>query len=657
MLAQTTSANETGKFTLHKFEQPIGEETYTIAHEGGSLTLKTDFAFTDRGSRVPLSATLKAADDYTPQSFVIKGNTSRMSDIDSDVELNGSNATIRRGKETSSVAAPQSFFTISGYAPVAVQMALIRYWRAHGSPPQLATLPSGEVRIQDRGVETIEIGGRSIPIERYTMRGLIWGLETLWMDSNNNLAALVSTDAEFDHFEAVREEYEPALSKFVASAARDEMVALTELSQGRSGRRAGTLAFVGATLINTTGEATIANAAIVIRDSKIIAIGPSNKVKVPQDARRIDVTGKYIIPGLWDMHAHYEQVEWGPIYLAAGVTTVRDVGNEFEFITAVRDAVNSGKGLGPHMLLAGIVDGDSPYALGVARVNSPADAQTWVQRYHDAGFQQMKIYSSVKSDNVKAICTDAHKLEMTVTGHIPEGMTAYDGVNDGMDQINHIHYVLDLLKPKDFDWTKATRAERMKMLASIDVNSDAGKQAVAFLRKHNTVIDPTMALIEFMQRSADVPADKIEPGVDQVAPELREQLVNGGVPPERAAIAQKIVQNNLAIIGVLHRAGVRIVAGTDQTVPGYSLYREIELYNQAGFTPMEALQAATIVPARVMNADHESGSIEVGKRADFDILDANPLENIHNVRSVRSVVANGVLYESAPLWESVGFKP
>src|SRR5271170_7719639 len=134
MLAQTTSANETGKFTLHKFEQPIGEETYTIAHEGGSLTLKTDFAFTDRGSRVPLSATLKAADDYTPQSFVIKGNTSRMSDIDSDVELNGSNATIRRGKETSSVAAPQSFFTISGYAPVAVQMALIRYWRAHGSP-------------------------------------------------------------------------------------------------------------------------------------------------------------------------------------------------------------------------------------------------------------------------------------------------------------------------------------------------------------------------------------------------------------------------------------------------------------------------------------------------------------------------------------------
>ncbi|MGD0183140.1 MAG: amidohydrolase family protein, partial [Terriglobales bacterium] len=111
----------------------------------------------------------------------------------------------------------------------------------------------------------------------------------------------------------------------------------------------------------------------------------------------------------------------------------------------------------------------------------------------------------------------------------------------------------------------------------------------------------------------------------------------------------------LAIIGALHRAGVRIVAGTDQTVPGYSLYREIELYNEAGFTPMEALQAATIVPAQVMNVDRESGSIEVGKRADFDILAANPLENIHNIRSVRSVVANGVLskaHRSGRAWAS-----
>jgi imidazolonepropionase-like amidohydrolase len=662
-------ASEAGKFRLHKFEQAIGEETYTITREAGALTLKTDFAFTDRWTKVPLSATLKMADDYTPLRFTIQGKTSRMSGIDSSVEISGSNATIHQGngqgvsesngKETRIVSVPQTFFTIAGYAPVAMQMALIRYWRLHGSPTHLATLPSGEVQIQDRGSESIEVNGHGVQVERFTVRGLIWGMETLWMDSDNNLAALVSTDAEFDHFEAVREEYESALAKFVGSAARDEMAALSELGQSLPGRRSGTFAFVGATVINTDGKLPIANATVVTRDGRIVAVGSSKKVKVPREAQRVDVAGKFMIPGLWDMHAHYEQVEWGPIYLAAGVTTVRDVGNEFEFITAVRDAVNGGKALGPHMLLAGIVDGDSPNALGIARVNSPADAQTWVQRYHDAGFQQMKIYSSVKSDNVKAICTEAHRLGMTVTGHIPQGMTAYDGVNDGMDQINHIQYIYDLLKPKDFNEKadKANPAERAKMMASLDVNSEEGKKAVAFLKEHDTVIDPTMVIFEFMRRPADVPANKNEPGVDHVAPELREQLVSGGVPPERAAAAQKIVQEELAIIGALHRAGVRIVAGTDQTVPGYSLYREIELYNQAGFTPLEALQAATIVPAQVMYADGESGSIEVGKRADLDILDANPLADIHNIRSVRFTVANGVLFESAPLWRSAGFNP
>jgi len=655
--AVPAASTDTGRFRLHKFEQPIGEETYTITRDANTLTLKSDFEFTDRGTKVPLAATLRAAADYTPQSFVIKGSTSRVSTIDTDVEIDGANATIRQDHDTRTIAASQSFFTIAGYAPVAMQMALIRYWRGHGSPTRLATLPSGEVQIQDRGAETIVLDGRGLPVERYSIRGLIWGLETLWMDSDNNLAALVSTDAEFDHFEAVREEYEPALAKFVASAARDEMAALTELSKQMPGRRTGTFAFTGATLIDGTGAAPIANATVVTRDGKILAAGSSGKMKVPPDAQHVDVAGKYIIPGLWDMHAHYEQVEWGPIYLAAGVTTVRDVGNEFDFITAVRDAVNSGTALGPHMLLAGIVDGDGPHAIGIARVNSPADAQMWVRRYRDASFQQIKIYSSMKSDNVRAVCADAHQVGMTVTGHIPNGMTAYDGVNDGMDQINHIHYILDMLLPANVDPMKLKWPDRLKMMASLDVNSKQGKKAIAFLKQHNTVIDPTMGLMEFQNRPADVPADKMEPGIGHVAPELREQLVNGGMPPTHAADAQKVVREELAIIGALHRAGVRIVAGTDQTVPGYSLYRELELYVEAGFTPMEALQAATIVPARAMKVDSDSGSIEAGKRADLDILDGNPLENIHNIRSVRSVVANGVLYDSAPLWQGAGFKP
>lgn len=649
-------SSETVVFRLHKFEQPIGEETSTITRQDATLTLKSRFLFTDRGTKVPLVTMLKAASDYSPQSFNTHGSNCRFCPIDWDITIQGKSAHIRRQQTASTVAVPETFFVMSGYAPVGMQMAMMRYWQAHGSPAELAMIPSGVIRIQDRAAENFAMGGRTVKLRRYTVRGLIWGMETLWMDSDNSLVALVSTDAEFDHFEAVRQDYEPLLPRFIASAARDELASLTELAAKFAGARSGTLAFVGATVIDGSGKPPLANATVVTREGRIMAVGPASQVKLPQDAARIDVSGKYIIPGLWDMHAHYEQVEWGPIYLAAGVTSVRDVGNEFEFITAVRDVLNSGHGLGPRMLLAGLVDGDSRLSLGIARVNSPADAQTWVQRYHDAGFQQMKIYSSVTSANVKAICADAHKLGMTVTGHIPEGMTAYEGVNDGMDQINHLHYVYDLLLPRSYD--RSNPQEVWKVRAAADVNSEAGKQAVQFLKEHGTVLDPTMALLEItFLRTADVPASRIEPGISKVAPELREQLTAGGLPPEVAPWAQKVRRNYLDLIAVLHRAGVTIVAGTDQSVPGYSLYREIELYAEAGFTPLEALQAATIVPARVMKLESDAGTVEAGKRADFDILDANPLENIHNIRTVRSVVSNGVLYQSAPLWESVGFKP
>jgi len=656
--AQTAEAapSEQGKFRLHKFAQAIGEESYSLTRQPGALTLTSQFLFTDRGTPVPLKTALTAGPDYRPRSFTIEGKTCRFCTIDWEIKIDGKSAHVRQEKAERAAATPAEFFTIAGYAPVAMQMAMIRYWRLHGSPRQLAMVPSGQVEIQDRGADDFDVAGRRVHLRRYTVRGLIWGMETLWMEGDN-LAALVSTDAEFDHFEAVRDEYEALLNKFIAAAAHDEMAAITELTAKVAYSASGVLAFEGATLIDGSGRPALANATVLVSNGKIVAAGPAGDVKVPADAKRIDVAGKFIIPGLWDMHAHYEQVEWGPIYLAAGVTTVRDVGNEFDFITTVRDALDSHRALGPRMLLAGVVDGDSPLALGVTRVNSPDEAKAWIQRYHDAGFQQIKIYGSVKAENVKAVCADAHQLGMTVTGHIPRGMTTYQGVDYGMDQINHISYIYQLLIPPTPEVANLRGLELRKFMASLEVDSEAGRKAVQFLKDHGTVIDPTMALMEMNFRPADADLMKIEPGVGKVAPELREQLINGGVGPEAAPYAQTMRNKYLQLIGALHRAGVTIVAGTDQAVPGFSLYRELELYVEAGFTPTEALQAASIVPAKVMKLDKESGTVEAGKRADFDILDANPLENIHNVRSVRSVVSNGVLYSSAPLWESVGFRP
>ena len=654
-LPQEAAAENTAKFRLHKFEQAIGEETYVETAAAGGRNFSISFEFTDRGSPVPLQAHFTSRDDLTPTEFEISGRNARTASIDEGVEAGPEKIRVREDKTWREETRPEKFFTIAGYAPATMQMLLVQYWKAHGSPAKLKTFPTGEVKIELRGSDEIKIGDKTEQLQRFTIEGLIWGRETLWFDAKMQLIAEISVDAEFDHFEAIREGYEPALGTFVARAGADEMAALADMAKGISGVRSDMIAVVNGMLIDGTGKPPVPNATVVIENGKIIGAGPRAQVKFPKRAKIIDAAGKTILPGLWDMHAHFEQVEWGPIYLAAGATTVRDVGNELEFITTVRDAIANGRGLGPRILAAGVVDGDGPLALGVERVSNAEQAKEWVDRYHDLGFQQIKIYSSMKRDNVAAVAAEAHRLGMTVTGHIPEGMNAYEGVDAGMDQINHVQYVADIMRkllPPD-----AKRVDRLEAVGNIDLNSPEAQRAIAFLKSHRTVIDPTLVVFEGFTVGPDRTLASLEPGVAKVAPELAVQFAGGGVPPEYREDIRKMFSKYVAIVGALHRAGIPIVAGTDQSVPGYSVYREMELYVQAGFTPMEAIQAATIVPARVMKLDGELGTIEAGKRADLILVDGNPLENIHNIRNVKTVITGGVAYDCAELWKSVGFKP
>jgi imidazolonepropionase-like amidohydrolase len=280
-----------------------------------------------------------------------------------------------------------------------------------------------------------------------------------------------------------------------------------------------------------------------------------------------------------------------------------------------------------------------------------------VDRYHDAGFQQMKIYSSVKLEEVKAVAAEAHRLGMTVTGHVPDGLNAYQVIEAGQDQINHIQYVTDImLAPLP---ASTQQIDRLKALAALNLSSKEAQEAISFLKEHHTVIDPTLVYYELTTASTAKPVASFEPGVDKVALELAKQFTDVGPPPPPPypELLAKAFAIDLAIVGTLHRAGVAIVAGTDQEVPGHSLHREIELYTQAGFTPLEAIQAATVVPARVMGLDKELGTVEVGKRADLILLGANPLDDIRNIRKVEFVVTDGKMYNCAGLWRSVGFKP
>ena len=647
---------EQGKFTLHKFEQAIGEETYEIRRDGDSISAKINFKFTDRGTPVPLTTTFRSASDLTPQAFEIKGSVARGFSTDKSVNIDNGKVHFRsRDTQTEATAPSGPYFTITGYAPTTMQMLMVRYWATHGSPSELATLPDGSVKIEPRGQDTIRVSGKEEKLDRYTIEELIWGRETLWFDSNRNLIAAVTTDAEFDHFEATREGYETALGDFVSRAGSDGMSALAEMSKGIPGSHDSTLAIVGATLIDGTGASPVPDSAVVIENGRITAAGPRSSVKIPRGAKTIDAQGKTILPGLWDMHAHFEQVEWGPIYLAAGVTTVRDCGNEFEFITSVRDAIAQGRGLGPRLLLAGFVDGTGPMAIGLARADTPEQARQWTDRYHEAGFQQMKIYSSVKLEELKAVADEAHRHGMTVTGHIPNGINAYQAIEAGQDQINHIHYITDIMHaplPEN-----ASRADRRNAVVNLDLNSPEAQKAITFLKEHHTVVDPTIALYELFGATTARPPASFEPGINKIPVPLSQVLSDVGPPNENTELGEKMFKKDVEVVGVLHRAGIPIVAGTDQAVPGHSLHREIELYVQAGFTPLEAIQAATIVPARAMGLDKELGTVEKGKRADLILITGNPLEDIHNTRNVEYVITNGAMYHTAELWQSVGFKP
>ncbi|MBZ5508099.1 MAG: amidohydrolase family protein [Acidobacteriia bacterium] len=634
--AQTnSSAPEQGVFHLHKFEQLIGRETYTLIRSQDEVVLKSDFKFTDRGSEVPLTTTLTMEKDLTPRDFQIKGRISRFSSIENSVH----------GRSAGQVTIPpgENFFDIQGYAPVSVQMMLVRYWRSHGSPKTLKTLPRGEVQIQDLGTETFTIDGRKVELRKLFVRGLIWGMESIWLDAQDHLIALVSIDAEMDHFEAVADGYESGLAAFVTGAARDGMANLARVASSFSADEPAVTAIMGGRLIDGTGKPAVENSVVILRGGKIVAAGPAASIPVPKGAEFVDAHGKSVLPGLWEMHAHFEQVEWGPIYLATGVTTARDVGNEREFIVAARDAIAGGRGIGPRLVMAGVVDGTSPFSLGVIRVDTPDQAREQVQKYKAEGFQQIKVYSSVKPDILKVVTAEAHRLGMTVTGHIPQGMNAIAGIEDGMDQINHAMYLVAVMTdPKT---------------GTIDADSPQVKKVIKLLLEHHTVVDPTLALLEIITHSTDKPISAFEPGILKVTPELREGLETMGVPPQQSQQSAARFRSLLTTVRILHEAGVPIVVGTDQSVPGFSVDREIELYVQAGFTPMEAIQAATLVPARAMGMEKDSGTIEAGKRADVILVDGNPLENISDIRKVSAVFAGGRMYQPAALWTSVGFKP
>lgn len=623
----------TDSLRIYYVGRPVGWERYQLGPGDLGTRLEADFDYIDRGRRIHTLAIADMSQGYESRRLEVTRFADTVRTIALRVLADAGTARITRNGVAGDVPVAGKFFALSQYTPISQHLALIRFWRAQGSPDSVTVLPGSPVnRVAIRAIGTDTVHAATpILLTRYSIDGVIWGTEYVWLDEADRLAVFAAAAGGLST-KAIRGDLVANAPEIMKFAARAAVRGLTRTAARVEPAATGTIAFVGATLIDVKADTAIRNATVVVSGGRITAAGPSAKVGIPANAIRIDSRGKTIVPGLWDMHAHLHQAEWIPVYLAAGITTVRDMGNELAFITALRDGVSSGRVAGPRILAAGLVDGPGPNAFGEMSAAMPEEGREIVRRYHALGFEQMKLYSLLSPAVVSAITSEAHKLGMTVTGHVPSALSLVAAVDSGMDHVAHL----------------PLRG---------DPQSDSVKQVIAHLRAKGTVMDPIASWNEIGGHSTAEPVRNFQPGVLRV-PEtfVQFRVANWGANVDTAT-AHARLSRMLESIRALHEAGVPIVAGTDEGVPAFSLYRELELYVKAGFTPINAIRSATSVAAAAMKLDKELGTIEKGKRADLLVLDANPLEDISNIRKVRLVMRAGKLYDASALWVNAGFKP
>ncbi len=393
---------------------------------------------------------------------------------------------------------------------------------------------------------------------------------------------------------------------------------------------------------------------------RIASIFPANS-PLSAEAKVVDGTGKTLLPGLFDMHGHTSA--WDSVlHIAGGVTTLRDMGNDNDFLNDLKSKVDAGQSVGPHIVAAGYIEGKSPYSSNGGFVIEDVDGgKKAIDWYAQHGYRQIKLYNSIKPEWVKPIAEYAHLRGLRVSGHIPAFMRAEEAVRDGFDEIQHINQVfLNFLTKKDDDTRTLLRFYLVGDNANqIDLESPRVKDFVKLLVDKKTAIDPTMTAFEamFLQRQGAP-----NPSFNMVSPNMppaisRNWLTNSmDVTDKNADPFRKSFEKLLAFMKQMYDAGIPILAGSDD-IAGFTLHRELELYVMAGLTPAQALQIATWNGAKYSQTLDRNGSITVGKDADLILVDGDPSVNLSTVRKVMMTMKQGVMYFPAEVYEALGVKP
>jgi imidazolonepropionase-like amidohydrolase len=426
------------------------------------------------------------------------------------------------------------------------------------------------------------------------------------------------------------------------------------------------VAFTHVTVIDATGSAAQPDMTVVIDGGRIVDLGSSHDVNPPRGATRIDASGRYLIPGLWDMHVHEIFGDWIPrnervtlpLFVANGITGVRDMGSDLDPILAWRAEIAAGRLLGPRIILAGpMLDGAPPAFPSSIPVANAADARKAVDYLKGRGVDFIKIQSLIPRDGYFAAADEAKKIGITFVGHVPDAVRASEASNAGQKSIEHFTGIFEGSSTIEDQLIKGPKTVAMK----VDTFDPArAKDLIALMAKNQTWQVPTLVwehgqwLVDAIDLSHD-PLTKYAPAAwkDRTWPMFVREII-ATMDTDPLPVREHFFQMELDMTLAMFKAGVPFLAGTDTAAgvhifPGFSLHQELALFVKAGLTPMQALQTATRNPAVFLGMLDDTGTIEKGKRADLVLLDANPLDDIDNTRRIRAVVLAGKYFSRADL--------
>lgn len=420
-----------------------------------------------------------------------------------------------------------------------------------------------------------------------------------------------------------------------------------------------TLTITNAKLIDVTNGMVQPHTTVVINGNRIVSVLHSSK-RIPKTGQIVDAKGQYLIPGLWDMHTHVYfdgMAQDGsdlilPLFLANGITGIRDMGSDLDMVLNARAAIAAHQLLGPRMVVSGpMLDGPKSHYKAAIAVTTPEDGRKAVDMLKNRGVNFIKVQSGIPRDAYFAIAAEAKKDGIEYEGHVPDSIRATEAVASGQRTFEHLIGIFEGSSPEATETQYLTGKKSPGLfLASYDPAREAS--LIQLLAKNQVWQCPTL-FWERGQWLVDAIDYSKDPDLGYAAhswitkrwPASQKAIVNS-MDTDPLPIRERFVNHELDIVRKLHAANVPFLAGTDtpagvDLLPGVSLHLELQRFVAAGFSPLQALQTATLNPARFFNKLDDYGAIKPGRIADLDLLAANPLDNIANTRTVTAVITDG----------------